>query len=73
MPDARPGLHAAHVVSAASAAARMGSLLVDMKGKLGHGDFLPWLEAEFAMSERSAQNFMRVADRFDSNSQLLRI
>ena len=31
-----------------------------------HGQFLPWLRAEFGWSERSAQNFMSVAEKFKS-------
>jgi hypothetical protein len=29
-----------------------------------HGQFGPWLKAEFGWSEHSAQNFMSVAERF---------
>lgn len=37
-----------------------------MKEALPHGQFLPWLRAEFGWSERSAQNFMGVAEKFKS-------
>lgn len=30
--------------------------------------FLPWIEAEFEMSETTARNMMRVADRFAGKS-----
>lgn len=45
---------------------RIGQLLIDMKAKLGHGNFLPWLEAEFGMSEVTARKMMRVAEAFKS-------
>jgi hypothetical protein len=35
--------------------------LLAVKEALPHGQFLPWLRAEFGWSERSAQNFMGVA------------
>ncbi|UGB28689.1 DUF3102 domain-containing protein (plasmid) [Methylorubrum sp. B1-46] len=37
-----------------------------MKELLGHGNFLPWIKDEFGMSDRTALNFMRVAERFKS-------
>jgi hypothetical protein len=46
----------------------IGRDLKRVKEALGHGHFLRWIEAEFGMAERSAQNFMRVADRFGSKS-----
>jgi hypothetical protein len=36
------------------------------KEALPHGQFLLWLKAEFGWSERSAQNFMNVAAKFES-------
>ena len=44
----------------------IGKELVEIKNKLTHGQFLPWIEAEFQMSDRTANNFMRVAARFKS-------
>lgn len=43
-----------------------GRELAAMKEKLPHGQFLPWIEAEFEMSERTAHNFMAVSKRFKS-------
>jgi gas vesicle protein len=40
--------------------------LLAVKEALPHGQFLPWLKAEFGWSERSAQNFMSVAEQFKS-------
>jgi hypothetical protein len=39
-----------------------GRDLIAMKAKLGHGFFLPWLEGELGIGERSAQRYMRVAN-----------
>ncbi len=44
----------------------VGNDLLAVKEALPHGEFLPWLKAEFGWSERSAQNFMNVAEQFKS-------
>jgi gas vesicle protein len=44
----------------------VGNDLLAVKEALPHGQFLPWLKAEFGWSERSAQNFMSVAEQFKS-------
>ena len=44
----------------------VGNDLLAVKEALPHGHFGPWLKAEFGWSERSAQNFMSVAERFKS-------
>jgi hypothetical protein len=44
----------------------VGNDLLAIKEALDHGQFLPWLKAEFGWSERTAQNFMRVAEQFKS-------
>lgn len=44
----------------------IGLKLTEVKARLGHGSFGGWLKAEFEWSERTAQNFMRVADAFKS-------
>ena len=44
----------------------IGQKLTDVKAKLGHGNFIKWLKYEFEWQERSARNFMRVADVFKS-------
>jgi hypothetical protein len=44
----------------------VGNDLLAVKGALEHGQFGPWLKAEFGWSERTAQNFMSVAERFKS-------
>jgi hypothetical protein len=35
--------------------------LIRIKERLGHGQFGPWLKAEFDMTERSAENYMNAA------------
>jgi hypothetical protein len=44
----------------------VGNDLLAVKEALPHGQFLPWLRAEFGWGERSAQNFMSVAEKFKS-------
>jgi hypothetical protein len=44
----------------------VGNDLLVVKEALPHGLFLPWLRAEFGWSERTAQNFMSVAESFKS-------
>jgi len=38
----------------------------EVKGKLGHGEFLPWIDFEFGMDKRTAQRFMGVATSYGS-------
>lgn len=42
----------------------IGKKLIDVKVRLGHGHFGGWLESEFDWSWDTANNFMRVADKF---------
>lgn len=44
----------------------VGSDLLIVRESLQHGQFGAWLKAEFGWSERSAQNFMSVAEKFKS-------
>ena len=50
----------------------MGNQLISVKAKIGHGNFLPWIDAEFGWTRQTARNFIRVADQF-SNVQSLDI
>jgi Protein of unknown function (DUF3102) len=36
----------------------IGRLLTSAKEELGHGEFLPWLEREFSLSEKTANRYM---------------
>ena len=44
-------------------AIRAGELLIEAKAQLKHGEWLPWLENNCTMSERTAQLYMRLAQR----------
>jgi hypothetical protein len=49
----------------------IGADLVRAKELLGHGNFLPWLQAEFRWSERTANIYMKIAQRFQGKSAIL--
>lgn len=42
----------------------IGRELTEVKDKLPHGQFLPWIAAEFEMDQKTAFNFMSVSERF---------
>ena len=46
----------------------IGQKLTQAKAKLGHGNFTKWLKYEFAWQERSARNFMRAAEAFETTN-----
>jgi hypothetical protein len=48
--------------SAVQHAIQAGALLIDAKAQVKHGGWLPWLEANFPGSVRSAQGYMRLAE-----------
>ena len=48
----------------------IGLRLIEAKAMLPHGEWLPWLEERVRFSEKSAQNYMRVAREFP-NPQLV--
>lgn len=50
-----------HAQRAVEHALKCGRLLIQAKGKLLHGEFLPWLSKHCHVKERQAQNYMRVA------------
>src|SRR5260370_5691555 len=45
----------------------IGQHLTEAKARLGHGNWLPWLEHEFNWNEETARKYMRVYDSFGSN------
>ncbi len=49
--------------SAVGHAIRAGELLNEAKGRVKHGEWLPWLKANFPASERTARNYMRLAEK----------
>src|SRR5216683_3280988 len=49
-----------------------GRLLIEAKGKIPHGAWLPWLEANCTVTPRMSQNYMRLAKetpRLGSNTK----
>jgi hypothetical protein len=48
--------------SAVQHAVRAGELLIEAKAQVQHGQWLPWLEANFPGSARSPQGYMRLAE-----------
>lgn len=44
----------------------IGKELIAVKSRLPHGQFLPWIQAEFEMSRVTAFRFMQVAEKFGS-------
>lgn len=48
---------------------KIGQNLMAVKEHLRRGQFLPWLKAEFEMSEPQAQRFMQVARRFGEETK----
>jgi len=50
--------------TAALAAIQIGSDLALVKGKLEHGRFTAWLQAEFNWSHQTARRYMRLAEKF---------
>lgn len=49
-----------------------GELLVEAKGQLDHGRWLPWLRGHCTISERTAQLYMRVAKNRDEIENQMR-
>jgi Protein of unknown function (DUF3102) len=50
-----------HKRSAIKHAIRCGELLLEMKQRVGHGNWLSWVEENFQASERTARNYMEIA------------
>jgi hypothetical protein len=61
---------AQHIREAAKRTAQgivqIGQWLSEAKGRLKHGQWLPWLRTEFGWSDRTAQNFLQVHRAFKS-------
>lgn len=47
----------------------IGQALLGVKDALEHGQFLAWLRAEFSWRERTARNFMSVAEHFGKSAK----
>lgn len=48
----------------------IGQKLIEVKGRLGHGQFGAWLECEFEWTTTTAWRFMNVAERFSNLENL---
>ncbi len=46
----------------------IGGALIEVKERIGHGYFMPWLETEFHWTDRTALRFMQVAQAFKSDN-----
>lgn len=57
---------------AAESIIEVGRELIEQKKALGHGNFLPWIEAEFGMSQDTAGRFMNVAGRLGDKFRSVR-
>jgi hypothetical protein len=49
----------------------VGNDLLAVKEALPHGQFGPWLRAEFGWTERTARNFMAVAEQFGPKTEMI--
>lgn len=47
----------------------IGKHLIQVKAALPHGQFGPWLDAEFGWTDRTARNFMQAAEVFGDKSE----
>jgi hypothetical protein len=52
-----------HAGEALVQAIACGQMLLEAKSKAGHGQWLPWLRQNVTFGERSAQGYMRIAER----------
>jgi len=55
-----------HASEALNHALRCGDLLIKAKATVQHGHWLPWLRQNIVFSERTAQGYMRIAQRASS-------
>lgn len=44
----------------------MGQHLIEVRGAIGRGNFLPWLEREFGWGQSTAYNLIAVAEKFQN-------
>jgi hypothetical protein len=48
---------------------QIGRDLIEVKAALPHGQFTRWLAAEFSWTDRTARNYMNVAEAFGAKSE----
>jgi hypothetical protein len=51
----------------------VGNQLLGVKEALPHGQFTRWLRAEFGWTERTARNFMAVAEQFGPKTEMISV
>jgi hypothetical protein len=51
----------------------VGNQLLGVKEALPHGQFTRWLRAEFGWTERTARNFMAVAEQFGPKTEIISV
>lgn len=55
---------------ASSAVIEIGRHLIEVKARVGRGHFLDWIQQQFQWSDKSAENYMRVAQHFGNSKEL---
>lgn len=55
---------------AGSAIIEIGKRLLEAKSQLSHGEWLPWLREKVDISERRAQDFMRIAREYSKSAEI---
>lgn len=55
---------------AGGALMEIGKRLNEAKAQLSHGEWLPWLRDKVKISERSAQDFMRIAREYSKSAEI---
>jgi hypothetical protein len=53
--------------------AEIGHELIAIKAKLGHGEFGKWIEAEFRLTDKSAQRYINVAQAFAGRNDIVSV
>lgn len=56
--------------NAGQAIIEIGKRLNEAKAQLSHGEWLPWLRGKVDISERSAQDFMRLAREYSKSAEI---
>jgi hypothetical protein len=62
-----------HKEKEAHSVLEIGRLLIEAKEQVGHGEWGKWLSVNVAYSEDTAQNYMKLANGYSSNPELVRI
>lgn len=66
--NAAHGMVGSLALSSLDHARQAGLLLIAARKKIDHGGWLPWLEANTSVPERTAQRYMRIAKNWDKIS-----